>query len=353
MSRPFVISCCCFVFSASCGLLSIGCAAREKSGPPSIEITSTPAFRESSSDKLFDIEGRASGVRRGERVVLYARAGLWWVQPTASKPITSLSTDARWRNKTHPGSAYAALLVGPNYQPPARAETLPEVGHTVLAVAKAEGDPTVGVSQHAIRFHGYNWGARSTPSNPGGGVNEYDPGNAWTDDRGFLRMRISGTPGHLKSSEVYLNRSLGYGTYRFVVRDVSHLDPSVAFVMTAVDDTGPWREMNIELSQWGQPGSRNGQFVIQPYYIPSNTFRFLAPTGRVTFILRWSPDRAEFEALPGGSLNSEAASRHVFTSAVPPAGDARVHLSLYVFDNNRSGSVTGAEIVVENFEFLP
>jgi hypothetical protein len=206
-------------------------------------------------------------------------------------------------------------------------------------------------------FDGYQWEIRDTPSTPGGTPNNYDSANAWTDDRGFLHMRIRANPTQRawKSAEVNLNRSLGYGSYRFVVRDVSHLDDSAVFSMLTWDDIGPDREMDIEISRWGEPHVSNGQFVIQPYYIPANTFRFQAPSGKTTFMLRWEEDRAEFKAFRGvaSRWDQPAAGGHVFTSGVPAAGNESVHLNLYVFAGAREPKLSDAEVVVEKFEYLP
>src|SRR2546422_2861834 len=46
-------------------------------------------------------------------------------------------------------------------------------------------------------------------------------GNVWTDETGALHLRISGSAGKWGAGELKLTRSLGYGTYRFQVRDVS------------------------------------------------------------------------------------------------------------------------------------
>ena len=54
-----------------------------------------------------------------------------------------------------------------------------------------------------------------------------------------------------------LTRRLGYGTYRFVVRDVGHLEPGAVLTLftwegAAADQNH--REMDIEISRWGDPG---------------------------------------------------------------------------------------------------
>ena len=64
-----------------------------------------------------------------------------------------------------------------------------------------------------------------------GSRNFFDPANVWTDERGALHLRISGRPGKWTAAELKLTRSLGYGTYKFQVRDVSHLEPSAVLTL--------------------------------------------------------------------------------------------------------------------------
>jgi hypothetical protein len=332
-----------------------GCGKSRPSPAPSIEFTKIPPFAEGSALKFYEIAGRAKGAGPGQRVILYARSGLWWVQPMADKAITPLDSQSEWSNHTHPGSAYAALLVAPGFHPSSKMDFLPPVGPFVLAVAEVQGTVPPEPSRRVVMFDGYEWRVRSSPNDPGGTRNEYDVSNAWTDPAGSLHLRIAGSPAHWTSAGINLSRSLGYGTYRFVVRDVSHLEPSAVFTMRTWDDSGPTHEMDIEMSRWGDPAARNGQFAIQPYYIPANTFQFNSPAQRVTFMLRWEPEKASFKVFPGAVSNwdSSAAVEHMFTSAVPPAGEERINLDLYVFGNNPTPLQHPNEVIVEKFEFLP
>jgi PAS domain S-box-containing protein len=79
--------------------------------------------------------------RPGERIVLYAHWGPWWVQPLVSQPFTTIEPDSKWRNSTHFGTQYAAILVDANYRPAATTESLPPIGHGVVAVAVVNGRP--------------------------------------------------------------------------------------------------------------------------------------------------------------------------------------------------------------------
>jgi len=106
---------------------------------PSIEFTSVPLAGADNPEKLNTIEGKVKGARVGQQIVLYARGQTtWWVQPFANEPFTKLHPDSTWRSSTHPGTEYAALLVGPDFHPPSTADTLPTQGVFAAAVTKGE-----------------------------------------------------------------------------------------------------------------------------------------------------------------------------------------------------------------------
>jgi len=83
-----------------------------------------------------------SGVVRGVdfdryEVVVFAYAGIYWVQPFANAPLTTIeSKSGKWHTSTHLGSRYAALQVGLDYHPPSTTDTLPGVGKGVIAVVE-------------------------------------------------------------------------------------------------------------------------------------------------------------------------------------------------------------------------
>ncbi|MGA2596231.1 MAG: hypothetical protein ABSH09_04375 [Bryobacteraceae bacterium] len=329
-----------------------GCRSTGAASNSTVAFTKVPPFAEGSPDQLNDIEGRATGVHAGEKIVLYARSGGWWVQPFGDHPFTAIGADSVWKGHTHPGFGYAALLVTSGYRPSPKIDALPGKGGGVLAIVTAEGSGSPNSAGPTLLFGGYEWMIRQTPARPGGTRNDYDPANAWTDANGHLHMRISGSSGHWTSAEVHLTRSLGYGSYRFRVRELAHLEPSVVFAMVTSDPNTISSEMNIEISRWGEFAGRNGQFVIQPYYIPANTVQFQVPAGISTFMLRWSAGRASYEAWSGENANT-LLREHVFTSGVPSPATESVHLNLYVFGNTRNPLRQGTEVVVDSFEYLP
>ena len=73
--------------------------------------------------------------------------------------------------------------------------------------------------------------------------------------------------------------------------DVSRLEPAAVFALFTWDEDGPTREMDIEISRWGEPADKNAQYVIQPYVVPANTVRFTAPEGTLTYRIDWQPGK--------------------------------------------------------------
>ena len=118
-----------------------GCRAPKSDGTPTIEFTKIPPAAEGGAEKFATIAGRVSGARAGQRVVVYARSGVWWVQPFTEQPFTPIQANSEWSTVTHLGDKYAALLVEPTFKPPMRIEVLPSQGDSVVAVVTTKGIP--------------------------------------------------------------------------------------------------------------------------------------------------------------------------------------------------------------------
>ena len=307
------------------------------------------------------IEGRVMGVRPEQRIVLYAKSqDRWWIQPFARDPLfTKIQGDSKFKNVTHLGLEYAALLVGPGYSPPQITQVLPAPGGAVAAVAVVKGrtaDPSYAPKM--LHFSGYDWLVRDLLSYRGGSMNSFDPANAWTDENGALHLHVTKNQEGWRCAEVKLTRSLGYGTYLFVVRDSAHLEPSAILSLFTWDGMGTdenRHELDIELSQWGVPNNENAQYVVQPYYIPTNTVRFNAPAGVLTHAFQWEPGQVTFTTYAGAQLNGRAhpLNQHVFTAHVPAPGGDVARIILYVFTSGKVPLQRENEIVVEKFKYYP
>src|SRR5713226_5392262 len=210
-----------------------GCHSSSKNSAQIVAFSKVPAAYQESPYKtdIFErdyktdiIEGHVTGAQSGQRIVLYAKTdGRWGVCRQSDQPFTTIESDGRWKASVHLGLQYAALLVDPTYNPPEQTESLPIVrnGVVALAVVNVEGPAPVLPSPKILNFSGYEWTTSAGPIFRAGSRNFFDPANVWTDERGALHLRISGSPGKWSAAEVKLTRSLGYGTYRFQLRDVS------------------------------------------------------------------------------------------------------------------------------------
>jgi hypothetical protein len=339
-------------------VLLAGCKSQSVPGKPVLEITQVPVASLGGPDQMDSIEGRVSNAKPGEQVVLYARSGVWWIQPLANQPYTKVQSDSTWRNLTHLGTEYAAVLVESGYRPESKLVSLPSEGNGVAAVTVIKGRAGAPVATATIHFGGYDWTARGTVSDHGGEPYQYSAVNVWTDEKGYLHLRMGQRDGRWSCAEVSLNRSLGYGTYKFVVQDSAHLGPSAVLGMFTWDDIKSadlHNELDIELSRWGDPKGNNAQYAVQPFYASENLSRFTAPSGVLTHTLRWEPGIVSFETVRGSSSGSEGKpiSQHVFTSGIPAPAHETIHIDLYDFHHSDGSSQQPAEAVIENFEFFP
>jgi hypothetical protein len=359
MARRHPLSFCLGGLAVICGLAG-GCRSFGVNKSPSIEFTEIPESAPGGAARIEPIAGRAIGARTGQQIVLFARSGKWWVQPFYEKPFTAVQKDSSWRSTTHMGTEYAALLVEPGYLPPKATDVLPQIGGKILAVALAPGKITEASPPSVpkrIHFSGYEWDVRQIASDSGGVMHKNSASNAWTDRNGWLHLRIAQESGDWTCAEINMLRSLGYGSYSFVMREMPVLEPGTVLGMFTWDDLESGqnhREMDIELSQWGDPTIKNGQFTIQPFYVPANVFRFNYRPAALTHTFQWEPGRVSFrtsERSPGRP--DRLVAEHVFTSGIPSPGGETVHINLYIYGKTRTPQQSGVEVVMEKFEYLP
>lgn len=348
--------------------VTAGCSSPQASAP-TVSFSKVPAaYLETSYKtemterdyKTDALEGRVTGARPGQRLVVYANTdGRWGLCRQGGQPFTNIGNDGRWTASVHLGIQYGALLVDPTYSPPEQTESLPVVGKGVatLAVVNGQGPAPVLPAPRTLTFSGYEWKTSTGPIFRAGSRNFFDPANAWTDEKGALHLRISGSTEKWAAAELKLTRSLGFGAYRFEVRDISHLEPSAVLTLIAWDGVGTEstrRELDVELGRWGQPDNTNVNYVVQPYYIPANILAFRVPAGPFTHSFRWEPGRVAFSTVAGsGNAGAAVINRHVFTSGVPSPEGQSVRIAFYVFRHGPVPLKAENEVIIDKFEYLP
>jgi hypothetical protein len=346
-----------------------GCHSSSRNSTPTVAFSKVAAaYQESAYRDITErdyktdiIDGRVTEARPGQRIALYAKTdGRWGLCRQSDQPFANIEGDGGWKASVHLGLQYAALLVDPTYDPPEQTESLPIVGNGVAALAVVDGAGSAPIlpSPKILNFSGYEWTTSAGPIFHAGSRNFFDPANAWTDERGALHLRISGSPGKWDAAEVKLTRSLGYGTYRFQLRDVSLLEPSALLTLITWDGIGTEstrRELDIELGRWGHLENTNVNYVVQPYFVPANFVALRVPSGLYTHSFRWEPGKVTFSTIAGSgkAKGGGVLYQHVFTSGVPSPGGESVRIALFVFRQGPIPLKKENEIIIDKFEYLP
>jgi hypothetical protein len=329
-------------------LLSTGCRRESESA---ISITLVPELQEGGPENLEIIRGKVLRAKPGQRIVLYAHSlGLWYSQPASARPFTEIKPDLTWQSVIHMGDRYAALLVDSTFTPTTKIRDLPAEGGPVVAIANVAGSTP---HPKTVRFSGYNWEVRREYSNRDGKLNPYDPENAWVDKDGFLHLQLVNPDKQWFCAGVRLTQSLGHGLYRFTVRDTSQMDPAAVLTMYTWGSGERFnREVDVEVSRFGDPdAAHNGQFVVQPYYEPSNNSHFNIPPGPATFSFQWRPGVLLFSSIHGSDARPSAS--HRFDSGVPEPGGESVRINLYPFGKARVPMKERTEVIIESFTYSP
>lgn len=337
---------------AAAGLLEAGCSRGPAPAKAEIQFSRIPKADANGTEKHDIIEGSVTGAREGQQILLYSKSETWWLQPLPEAPFTRILAKGKWRNATHLGSEYAALLVDANHRAVQNLKTLPAVGGTVSAVKVvpgAERSPS-----QTIEFSGYEWRVRSAPSNRGGKPNPYSTDCAWVDAKGALHLAVKQKEDRFECAEIALTRSLGYGTYSFQVRDLSKLSPSIVLEMFTWDYSGTDqnnREMDIVIRKPGPIRPRTVRYIVQPYQVASNLFDFNLPDGPSMHSFQWRAGEIQFSTSLLEPRPKEIA-QHDFRLGVPTPGVESARFALYL-PNSATRKPEEGEVIIDRFEYKP
>jgi hypothetical protein len=218
-----------------------------------------------------------------------------------------------------------------------------------------------GPRDDRIQFAGQPWHVKHSSGVPvGPGPNVFNAGNVQVID-GRLHLRIARGPSGWESAELVSETSFGYGTYNFVVAgNAASLDVNAVLGLFTWSDDPAYghREIDVELSRWGDPANQNAQCVVQPYDKPGHIARFAVPGGqhRMHYQFRWSRDEVTCAVtiLPDhGDKTAEPVYHTTLTDGVPPRGDEKARMNLWLLGGQPPAGQTPVEIVVEHFSFEP
>jgi hypothetical protein len=323
-------------------------------GSPIVTLLTPAAGASNLSGYAYNIDPNT------DKIVIYVLTNMWYVQPWADAPYTDIASDGSWQSYTHPWDSIVVLLVDPaNYSPQTTEITNPALDPGVIAWTSYPSGPAT------VDFASYTWGIKTTGNAPS---DQFDPGpNFWSNDPSVvhvatdgLHLKINQIDGEWQCAEVYLPSSLGYGVYTVqVASPLNQLDQNTVaaplFIYAATN-----QELDNEYSGTNGliPSPDNAQFVVQPYTVAGNIVRFVqASSTQFTSQIEWRADHVTFTTWNGWSATpsgSDVIKTWTYTgSDIPPVGQERVHINLWLLNGNAPLSGAGDEMIIQSFTYQP
>jgi hypothetical protein len=195
-----------------------------------------------------------------------------------------------------------------------------------------------------------------TPVGPGPNHFSDDPSDVSVDAQGYLHMHISNRGGVWRSTEVICTDTLQYGTYSLTIESpITALDKNVVFGFFTWDTEAPqyaYRELDVEISMWGNDGAQNAQYAVQPWAVEGNRHRFdLGGTGAgSTHRIDWRPGRVQFSSIDAQGTPLQSWT-YANTAYVPPAGAGNAHINLWLYKGQAPSDGREVEVVLKSFSF--
>lgn len=218
--------------------------------------------------------------------------------------------------------------------------------------------------QRMIFFSGETWLVKnsSEPVGPGPNMFSSDPEQVWVDSSGALHLAVRYRNGQWKCAEITSARRFSYGTYTFkVIARLDQLDPAAVLGFFSWNPVSGKhnREVDIEISHQGDPGSLNAQYVVQPYHLPFHQYRFdIKQNGDyTTHQFTWRRKDIQFKSYHGhnqsGDSDSLIAGWTYEQTPVKYPGRIQVRINLWLFKGNPPANQKDFEIIVREFKYIP
>lgn len=242
-----------------------------------------------------------------------------------------------------------------------RAAVLPTAAALLLGACAS-----LDTGSASLAFSGYRWEAVESRLPIGPGPNIFSAANVSLDAAGRLVLSLRRGEGGWSCAEVFLDRSLSYGRYEIELIPPPDLDPRLVFGFYTWDeeDVFAHREIDIELSRWGESSYPDLNFTVQPAVAGRSRSAELPRGSPLLLRFDWRPEKITFLAKAGGGEvlwrfpDDREGSSPVSASSpgflVPPQGKERVSLNLWLFRGEAPDlPPEGLSIVISRFAYLP
>ena len=216
---------------------------------------------------------------------------------------------------------------------------------------------------HIINFSGYKWRVKTSSSKLDPGLNYFSDSkdNVWVDKQGYLHLKLTYHNNKWYCAEVICDKSFGYGKYIFYLGSrIEQLDKNIVLGLFTFDDDpeSNHRELDIEFSRWGDSTNlKNSQFVVQPFYVTGNQYRFktqLTDADSVHYF-DWKRNSILFKSVFGSDPERGVViSSYKYTgSYIPPPGNEKPRISLWLMNGLAPSNSLEAEVIIKKFGFVP
>lgn len=273
--------------------------------------------------------------------------------------------------------------------------------------------PQPDTVQDTINFSGYTWKVKYSPDRmgPGGNLWSNSANDVWVDNEGLHLKIVKHEDNNWYCTEIYTEKSFGYGTYVFYLATEFEdkfvganypLDNNVVLGLFTWDhntcEDNANSEVDIELARWPSVSSPGGNdnilnYSVQPTggtgtgygcstrnNITSGNIIPMELTGDyTTHVFKWMPNNVQFDsyhghgnptAYPIGSWEYDDKSKNCKKTetcgdtsvmiGIPKATeDTKVHINFWLFDTDHNGKgdppANGLEqhVIIKKFEYIP
>jgi hypothetical protein len=216
--------------------------------------------------------------------------------------------------------------------------------------------PTVEPVDGVIEFAGHKWNVKSGCGlGPGPNCWSDSAESVWVQD-GELHLKIRKIEDRWYSAEVSTVECSQYGIHRFFVSsDLTSLDKNIVAALFLYKDDQ--NEIDMEFSTWAKEYPvENAQYVVQPWDIPGNLYRFVIPPNITESIhtINWNHSTIQFESIQGNDQEPSSSDNlldkwEYSDNHIPAADDClRVHINLWLIGGNPPSNDQDAVLVVTN-----
>ena len=347
--------------AAAAVLLAASAAA---DSPPSIQITSLPAF----GDPNGILHGQVTGLVPGQyrvAVLLFVSGTGWFSKPVCNgdvaetTPLTNgaFTTDVTTGGSDRHATMYAVLVL-PGAGGTACVRGQDGVPESLKRQAVAAAIiPRQNPAEKQLMFANDTWAFKWSPEVQTGPESNYfcdGPNNAFVDSQNRLHLRLTLENNRWCAVELVSRKRYGYGRYTLQLATPAVLDPNVVFgAFTWAEAEANTREIDL-LEIFDEPlDAHNVQYVVQPWQTAGNRKRFTLPSivpSNHTMV--WRPDSLHFQSTaPDGSLLNE----FVYGSTPPVPDSPRLNFRLNLWLRIGAAPTNGqpAEVIISNFTYEP